>query len=578
MLQILKPWRPLRTTALSVAIMALGIMAFASAASAISLQIKDLPLKEVVMLLTQQSGTNIVIVDDANLDKKITASLNDLPIESALDYVVKNAGVSYKKAADGTYIIGGSASSEPVVSLTDVVASLPPVETPTNKYASSSGSQSSVVKVKLIYSRPSELLRLIGWDGINPMPNCESIYPDGFGPAQKPAQTNTPLSVMNNSGQIYDPNTNLSNQNSQPVIPAIDPSSLVRGSGRSADQATGAAQYPNAGGYRPGGYNPGGYNQGGYNQGGYNQGGYNQGGYQRPGSNTSTSGSSNSNSGNFLWPEGIDDAKPFDLDNSILVKGTEDGIEAFKKIVRMLDVPPKQVQIKAEFIEVTTSDIKKFGIDWSLERINESFNTTFNPEGDVVLGFTSGNLTAQLKAQLTSEVGRVVNAPIVSTINNQTAAIQIEDTIPYWQSVTVVSDSTTNTSYSVNYLEIQSQLYVLPRVNGDNTITMTLYPQVADTGQIYTGPDGTQIPEERTQSLYTQRRVANGETVVVGGFIRKTDSNSYKSIPILCDLPIVGSLFRTHANTTEDRELLIFITPTIISSSTAGVVGESPMP
>ena len=79
-------------------------------------------------------------------------------------------------------------------------------------------------------------------------------------------------------------------------------------------------------------------------------------------------------------------AVPFDIDNSILVKGDEDGIEKFKKIVRMLDVPPKQVQIKAEFVEVTTNDVKNFGIDWSLQRLNESFNTAFGPAGNVIVG------------------------------------------------------------------------------------------------------------------------------------------------------------------------------------------------
>ncbi|MCE5315709.1 MAG: secretin and TonB N-terminal domain-containing protein [Armatimonadota bacterium] len=567
MFHILKPWCSMKTTALSAAGVILAAMSIASsavAANGIMLQIKDAPLKEVVMLLTQQSGTNIVIADDSKLDKKITASLNDVPLENALDYIVKGAGVSYRKTDDGTYIIGGVASEEPVVSLTDVAAALSPVELPAAGYASVRREESRMVVVKLIHSKPSELLRLIGWDGVNPMPNCEVAYPGNTNLTGNANDFSTPLSVIGNEGQLYDPYQSIRRQNNQPVVPTIDPASLDRGAGRSADQNAGAAQFPNSGSMRPSGYSTSGY-------------GSRTGNTPPTPSNTSSS-SSSSGSNNFLMPEGVDDVKPFDLDNSIIVKGTEDGIEQFKKVVRMLDVAPKQVQIKAEFVEVTTSDIRKFGIDWSLQRINESFDTVFNPEGNVVVGLTSGNLTAQLKAQLTSEVGRVINSPIISTINNQVAYISIADVIPYWQSVTVVSDSSTDTSYSVNYINIQSMLYVMPRVNGDGTITMTLMPQVADTGTIYTGPDDTQIPEQRTQSLTTQRRVANGETVVVGGFIRKSDSNSYKKIPILCDLPIVGSLFRTHSRTTEDRELLIFITPTIIGDAGTGTVGVSLVP
>jgi type II secretory pathway component HofQ len=107
---------------------------------------------------------------------------------------------------------------------------------------------------------------------------------------------------------------------------------------------------------------------------------------------------------------------------------------------------------------------------------------------------------------------------------------------------------------------------------------MILRPGVADTGAIVTGPDGNAIPEQRTQELFTQRRVANGETIVVGGFIRKNNSESYQKIPVLGDLPLVGSLFRTVNKTSQDRELLIFITPTIIPPTGGGTVGEMPIP
>ena len=68
------------------------------------------------------------------------------------------------------------------------------------------------------------------------------------------------------------------------------------------------------------------------------------------------------------------------------------------------------------------------------------------------------------------------------------------------------------------------------------------------------------------------------ETIVIGGFVRKNDSNSMQKIPVLGDLPIVGSLFRTVSKTTEDRELLIFVTPVIIPDVGGGTVGENVIP
>ncbi len=558
---VLKRWRDGGATALSIArgalaaaSLALVLASCAFAENGIMLQIREAPLKDVVTLLMQQSGANVVIADSSMLEKKVSASLNDVPLEKALDYIVKSAGVSFKKMEDGTYIIGGNLADESALSNEDLAHSLPPVEP--EPVVAPPPREVIVTKIQLINSKPSEVLRLIGWNGENPMKNCETIYPDRTHVNETPRNPGG-VYLNTSKGDMYNTGAGIHMENNQPVVPTIDPASLNPGAGRTGNQSTGAAQYAEGG--RPG-YPPG----------------------PRPTNPTNTtqptSASTNTNE-NFLWPEGVDDARPFDLDNSIIVKGDADGIEKFKKIIRMLDVPPKQVQIKAEFVEVSTTDIKNFGIDWSLQRLNESFATSFMPQGNVVVGFATGNLTAQLKAQLTSDVGRIINSPIISTINNQNAYISINTVIPYWVSIaTVVGDNNIINQSTPNFITIDTHLDVLPRVNGDGTITMTLMPGVSDTGAQVTGPDGTSIPEQRTQELFTQRRVANGETIVIGGFIRKEDSNSMQKVPVLADLPIVGSLFRTTAKKTVERELLIFVTPTIIPEVGGGTVGEVPIP
>lgn len=528
-----------------------------TADSSITLQIREAPLKDVVTLLMQQSGANVVIADSSMLERRITASLTDVPLEKALDYIVKGAGISYRKMPDGTFIIGGVVAEEPILTQ-QTPALLPPVMEPV---ATSQPEEKQYAVVKLIHSRPSEILRLIGWEGTNPLTNAEPPVPDRI--TRRESRSNLGGVYMTTlRGDVVNLRGGLRFENGQPVVPTIDPTGLNRqlGPGRSADEFTGVGQqYPG----RPPGYPPG------YTP---TQPG------ARPGTTTTgqpTTTTTTTQPGSFLWPEGVDDARPFDLDNSIIVKGTPDGIERFKKIIRMLDVPPKQVQVKAEFIEVTTTDVKAFGIDWALQRLNESFATSFLPAGNVVFGFATGNLTAQLRAQLTSDVGRVINSPLISTINNQNAYISISRNIPYWVSMATVVDNNIINQSTPQWISVETFLDIMPRVNGDGTITMVLRPGVSDTGQQVRGPDGTVIPEERTQELYTMRRVANGETIVVGGFIRKNESGSIAKVPILSDLPIIGSLFRMNSRTTEDRELLIFITPTIIPDVGAGSTGQN---
>lgn len=529
-------------------------------ADGIMLQVSDAPLKQVIMLLVQQSGANIVIADETKLDRKVTASLQDVPLEKALDYVVKSAGISYKKMDDGTYIIAGSAADESVVPLIDLPKDLPVLEEPEVVPPPPPKKELKVVSVKLVHSRPSELLQLLGWTGPVPAASVEVAGPG----VRKPISTRQGGNVFMTTptGKVYDMGEGVRMQNNQPVMPTIDPTGGYKGEGRAADQSTGAGQVtttPRPSG--PPGYNP----------------------YQRPGTTgqpgtttTQPTTTTTTTSGNFLWPEGlVGDPVPFDLDNSIIIKGDEDAIEQFKRMVRMLDVPPKQVQIKAEFVEVKTTDVKRFGIDWSLQSLNESFQTQFGVAGTVLAGFTAGNLTVNMAAELTKSVGRIINAPIISTLNNQWADISITQDIPFWSSTTIITETGPVTSPYVDFIHIDSGLGVLPRVNGDGTVTMILRPRVSDTGQFVTGPQGsgTGAFETRSQYLQTQRRVANGETIVVGGFIRKNESNNYQKIPILADLPIIGGLFRTTDKQYQDSELLIFVTPTIIPETGAGTVG-----
>jgi general secretion pathway protein D len=266
----------------------------------------------------------------------------------------------------------------------------------------------------------------------------------------------------------------------------------------------------------------------------------------------------------------------YDIDNSLIVRGTPEAIADLKDLIsRYLDIPPKQVSIKAEFIEVSTSDVNRLGIDWQIERLNKTFSTAFNPSGNVVVGIATGNVAATLRTELTTGKGRVVNSPIISTLNNTPAYITIGKYIPYWTTTYQASTTTTATTSTMGSLPVQTYLFVLPRVNGDNSITLYLEPTVQDTGAIYKGPNGEEFPETRNQSLRANRRIMNGETIVVGGFIRRSDSDSTSEVPLLGRLPIIGGLFRSTSRNRQESELLIFLTPTIIpekGGTTLGVV------
>jgi len=535
-------------------VLVVSVCSFANASNEIVLQVKDVPLRDVISLMTAQSGCNIVVSDDIKLDKRISVNLSDVPLEKALDIIVTAAGIGYKKDENGIYIVGGPRVQPLQIKASDITGSISAVNTkveelpaPSVQVATAPPKESIYTKVTLSYAKPSEVLALLG-------PNAGAMK--SVRREMKSKYTNFQMHRLSRS---------------EPDIPNDSSNGNNGTAGRTASAKDGDSQYGNSGGSSRGNNNSRG-NSGSSNS-NYNT-------SQNNGNNNSygSSGTSGSGSGSMFVPDGIEDVRAFDIDNSLLIKGDEDAIQKFKEILRLLDVAPAQVEIKAEFIQVNTSEVKKMGIDWSLQRLNESFQTAFAPGGNVTYGLAVGNLTAQLKAELTNSVGRVINSPIISTTNNMDAYISIGKDIPYWTSASTTTNGVTSQTYTVDFITIDTSLDVTPRVNGDGSITMYLIPSVSGQGTNYKGPDGTLIPEQDTQDLETERRVQNGETIVVGGLITKSENSGYQRVPLLSDLPLIGSLFRTEDTSNQETELLIFITPTIIRDKagfSAGTTGAA---
>lgn len=524
------------------------------ASNNVMLDVKDAPLAQVVLMLTQQSNVNFIIADPEVNTKRITAHMEGKPLETVLANILKPAGIRYHKTEDGTYVIGEAGTD-----VTDAVEP-PAVDTPVAQASQPEKpvKQMHYESIKLQNTSPRDILTLLGWTpGDTRLGNASVTNQSGADP-RIPAQATTP-----NEARIYGSSGVIAKPIEDNAPPAMDSGKKPSEAGRAATPDEGASQYfgasarPNYGGATSSTAYPGG------------------GGLNRPTTgqpNTGTSGNSNS-----LLPDGVDLVMPYDIDNSIVVRGDDDGIAQFKDLVHMLDIPPKQISIKAEFIEVSTNDIQSLGINWSVERLNANASTNFSPSGNVILGIRTGNVTADIMAELTNTRARVVNSPIISTLNNMPAQIQIGRSIPFFSSITQsVGNGQLVTSQQLVELPVTTFLYVWPRANGDGSVTMFLTPSVQDTGAIYEAPDGTKFPERLFQTVQTNRRIMSGETIVVGGFIRKNDTSSETKVPILGDLPFIGGLFRSKSQNADDRELLIFITPTILPEKTGGTVGVQP--
>lgn len=532
----------------------------------LTLDVSAAPLKDVLQLLMKESGIGIAFPTNDQMSTPVSVTLKDKPLDSILRTVTLTAGVKLARLADGTYIVGADVPdqvSEPTAPTFDTSPVLQPEPQPL---------------VVAPEPKPRKHFEKIVLHNINSKMAMISIGALPAGEATDPTARATPwaggsldvfrgkwgpkvdiINPGNDPVRIVDqPQQQPIYINASPVPPAAPTTDSVNSqvANRAADPAQTANQV-----VRP----P--FNRGSTTT---TRPGTTTSPAQ-PGTGTTTTGTGTDN----LRPDGIDAIIPLDQENALLVKGEDDAIQELKDLITLVDLPPKQVMIKAEFVEVSTSESRRLGLDWLLSRPNYLLQTDFRPSGNVIGYVQSGNLTANLRAELTTDTGKIVNAPIISTLNNTAATLSVGRQIPFYQSVTTVGNTGPPvTSSQVTYIDASTQLNILPQINGDNSITLIMQPQVQNTAGFVTGPNGEQAPIINQQTLSTARRVANGETIVVGGFIQKNDTSGGSRVPILGDLPLIGGLFRSRFNLNQDTETLIFITPTVVEErQTSGGVG-----
>ena len=530
-----------------LAVVATGVMAQSQAApqgspGLISLDVIDADLSQVVRTLVADSKQSIVIGDQDIKQKKVTALLNGVPLETALKYVVESVGCSWRREADGVYIIS---KFQPQTQPTNYAPSVPLTQAVSGVQGRNSNSdvyvarrETKVETIKLYNAGPVEMMWVLGLYTVDQAPKIEQtgVKPGVY--IQNPNGGVDPLVV---------PGT------SPPLTESIRtyPGMAYRAAGVTLD----AAQFQTQPTQRPGQY-------------------------QRPGqpAQPGMPGQPGGGQTTGLLPEGVE-VWPYELDNSLIVRGDEEGIEELKTIISKLDIAPRQIMVEARFVSIATSELESLGINWSLERMSTTFSTQFSPAGNILIGYANGNLMANLRANMGTTHGRLINAPIVSTMNNVPATIMFQTTVPYLSSTSVYNTSGTPTSTSATYfLPITSQLWVLPRINNaDDSITVTIMPQISDIEKFVSTANGD-VPIVNQQIITTTRRVANGETIVLGGLIRKDDTTSTEKIPLLGDLPLIGPLFRSTKKTVDDKELLIFLTPTIVTEKSVAGSGIGVMP
>lgn len=263
-----------------------------------------------------------------------------------------------------------------------------------------------------------------------------------------------------------------------------------------------------------------------------------------------------------------------DYNNSLLVYATTLEYQKIERVLTKLDVVATQVLIEASIVEVTLVDDLEYGLEWTFSNNlgggdtgTGSLNLGSGQIGPTAPGFsyTITNSATQVKAVLNAlaqkSLVNVISTPSVMVLDNHTANIHVGQQQPIQSASTVTNGG--NVQNSITYKDTGVKLQVTPSVNDGGLVTMEVDQSVTDVGVIDAATNQRSFLERNVTSKVAVR---SGESVILGGLIRDNDSTGKNGIPLLMDIPVIGSLFSTTTNAKTRTELLVFITPRVLES------------
>lgn len=247
---------------------------------------------------------------------------------------------------------------------------------------------------------------------------------------------------------------------------------------------------------------------------------------------------------------------------------------------------PSQIRLEAQIIEIGSNYAKDLGIQyWSQTPEKQDETTTGITVGTAGifyggedfsssrkhggwLGSHVANVNVTLQALINQGKARILSRPSITTLSGKNANILIGGRIPV-----PISDG--NGNVSVDWREYGIRLNIEPKVDSEDKITSKVHAEVSTLDKASSVKiDSYSIPGILSREADTEVNVHSGMTMVIGGLINSEDSKSISKIPLLGDLPIIGRFFQHTSKSRDKRELIILITPTLVSDDTPSPMSQ----
>jgi general secretion pathway protein D len=268
--------------------------------------------------------------------------------------------------------------------------------------------------------------------------------------------------------------------------------------------------------------------------------------------------------------------------NALLIRARPAAFRLIESALRAIDASPLQVVIEATIAEVTLNDRLQYGVQYYLESGNFSggFTTGTPASGqsvapqptvgsglNVVISGAGSRVVLNALSSITNV--KVVSAPTLSVLNNQTARLQVGNQVPVrTQQSQSTDDANSPVISNIEYKDTGVILKVTPRINSNSDVSMDVQQEVSSIVENAASSEADALaPTISTRRIGSIVSVANGQTVVLGGLIQENQQNGRGGVPVLQDIPLLGNLFSSTTNSRDRTELVVFITPRVIRNA-----------
>lgn len=297
---------------------------------------------------------------------------------------------------------------------------------------------------------------------------------------------------------------------------------------------------------------------------------------------------------NSLSP-GIGDIQIDERSNQLMITDTEKNLKELADLIASLDKRHREVLIEARIVQVLHNNEHNVGISWEsvFSKVNDQ-----NMPGKVVGNFSNlsalppvvmgasgiqlsvgtleiNNFSAVLDMLQTVGKTDLVSSPRIAAIDNKEARILVGTKEAYVTTQMTNTGSTTSNpvvAESVSFVDVGMKLFVTPSIGEDGYVTMKIRPEVSSVDRILRTSQNNPIPIVRTSESETTVMVKDGISVIIAGLIEDKKIDKDEGIPLLSRIPILGYLFRRTSSSTVKSELVVFLTPHIMSGDVSAEI------